>query len=81
MNIDNYITSGVLQDYLFGLLTNKEEKKVEMICHEYPRIANELAAFRKTMEQYAHTAKPFKRAALRKTTWEKVERIWKEDKS
>lgn len=81
MNIDNYITSGVLQDYLFGLLTDEEERKVELICHQYPRIAAELADFRKTMELYTQTAKPFKKAALRKATWEKVEQIWKEDKT
>lgn len=80
-NIDNYITSGVLQDYLFGLLTNEEEQKVEIICHQHPRIASELALFRKTMELYAHTTKPFKRAAFRKATWEKIERIWKEEET
>lgn len=79
MNIGNYITSGILQDYCLGLLTNEEEKKVEIMCHDYPAVAKELQLLQKTLEKYTTNNTVFRRDELRMKVWEAVKKLWEEN--
>ncbi len=79
MNIDDYITSGILQNYCFGLLTKEEERKVEKICTDYPKVARELQLFRNALKEYSSHTKILNREELRRATWESIKKIWEEE--
>lgn len=79
MNIGNYITSGILQDYCLGVLTNEEEKKVEIMCHDYPAVAKELDLLKKSLEKYTAIETIWRRDELRMKVWEAVKKLWEEN--
>ncbi|MDN3677046.1 hypothetical protein QWY90_06950 [Flavobacterium paronense] len=78
MNIGDYITSGILQDYCLGVLTVEEEKKVETMCNNYPAVANELLLLRQSLEKYADNESIWRRDELRIKIWQAVKKIWEE---
>ncbi len=53
MDIQAYIASGKLENYLLGLLTPEEEREVERVAEEYPAIRAELNALEEALETYA----------------------------
>jgi hypothetical protein len=79
MNIGDYITSGILQDYCLGVLTTEEEKKVETMCHDYPAVANELLLLRQSLEKYSSNDTIWQRDELRMKIWQAVKKIWEEN--
>lgn len=79
MNVGDYITSGILQDYCLGILTNKEESKVEAICQAYPEVAMELLLLRLALEKYGGSEDILRRDQLRLAVWEAVRKIWEEN--
>lgn len=76
MNIGDYITSGILQDYCLGLLTVEEERKVEMMCQDYPAVANELHLLQQTLNKYVTIDTIWRRDELRLKVWEAVKKLW-----
>jgi hypothetical protein len=81
MNAGDYITSGILQDYCLGLLTNEEEIKVEAMCHQYPQVARELQLLRQALEKYAGSNKILHRIELRRAVWKNIKKLWEEENS
>ncbi len=79
MSEGDYITSGILEDYCLGLLTAKEELKVEAMCHAYPKVASELHLLRKAIEKYAGSNKIDPRSELRMEVWKAVKKLWEEN--
>lgn len=75
MNEDEYINSGILQQYSLGLLTAEEEKKVEAICLSYPKIAKELVLLRAAIRRYPGYQKR-RRERLRSAIWEAIKKLW-----
>lgn len=53
MNIEEYISSGKLEQYLLGLLTDGEAREVEQVVMAYPEVRTELAAMEDALTQYA----------------------------
>ncbi|MCB0628943.1 MAG: anti-sigma factor [Saprospiraceae bacterium] len=53
MNIEEYISSGKLEQYLLGLLTDGEAREVEQIVQAYPEVRAELNAMEDALTQYA----------------------------
>lgn len=53
MDIDSYITSGVLESYCLGIATGKEREQVEEYLKIYPEIREELSAINDALELYA----------------------------
>ena len=76
MNESDYITSGILQDYCLGLLTDQEERKVEAMCHAYPEVARELKLMHLALEKYAASNNIECRVELRRAVWESVKKLW-----
>lgn len=60
MNIQEYISSGILESYVFGNTSPEESKEVENYAAAYPEIKKELAEIEKTMNAYAteHSVTP-----------------------
>lgn len=77
MNIGDYITSGILQDYCLGMLTAEEERKVETMCHDYPDVAKELQLLQLSLDKYVANDTIGYRYELRLKVWEAVKKLWK----
>lgn len=79
MSEGDYITSGILEDYCLGLLTLEEERRVEAMCHAYPKVAGELRLLRRALEKYAGSNKIHPRSELRMEVWRAVKKLWEEN--
>ncbi len=53
MNTSAYIESGVLEEYVLGVVSVQERQEVECLSHIYPEIQDELVRLEKALEQYA----------------------------
>lgn len=53
MDIQAYISSGVLELYVIGQLSPREMREVEKVAQEYPAVKKELTAIEQTLEAYA----------------------------
>lgn len=53
MDIKTYISSGILELYATGHLSENEQKEVETILQKYPEAQEELLAIQKALEDYA----------------------------
>lgn len=53
MNIQEYISSGILESYIMGLTTEAENKQVEKYALEYPEIKAELDAIEESLLKMA----------------------------
>ena len=53
MDIQKYITSGILEQYVFGNLSAVEQQEVEQYALQYPEIKNEINAIEDALEIYA----------------------------
>src|SRR5436305_14532024 len=51
--IQEYINSGILQAYVFGLATPEEEKNVEEMAGAHAEVRNAIEAFEYDFEEYA----------------------------
>lgn len=60
MNIQAYIESGILEEYVLGTVTPQEKQEVECMSHIYPEIKEELLRTESALEEYAlkHQATP-----------------------
>lgn len=53
MNINDYIKSGVLEEYCLGLTSEEETREVERLAAKYPKIRENLQELCKGIESYA----------------------------
>ncbi|MEO1258433.1 MAG: anti-sigma factor [Bacteroidota bacterium] len=53
MDIQKYIASGILEQYVLGSLSPAEQREVEQLAMQYPEIKNELTAIEEALEKYA----------------------------
>ena len=60
MNINDYISSGILELYVTGELSPAERAEVEAMAVKHPEIRTELEAIEIAMEKYAmmHAVEP-----------------------
>ena len=53
MNIQAYIESGILEEYVLGTVSPQEKQEVECMSHIYPEIKEELLRTERALEEYA----------------------------
>ena len=53
MNIEEYISSGIIESYVLGVLDEREAAEVEANAARYPAISEELRKVQDAMEEYA----------------------------
>ena len=60
MNIQEYISSGIIESYVLGLASAEERAEFERMCAEYPAIREARDAFERSLEAIAmeHTIPP-----------------------
>ena len=72
MNIQAYIESGILEEYVLGTVSSQEKQEVECMSHIYPEIKEELLRTEGALEEYAlrhQTAPP---ASLKESLFAKM---------
>lgn len=55
MDIQKYIASGILEQYVLGTLSAAERSEVERFAAQYPAIRQEIEAIEGAFEEYAHS--------------------------
>ncbi|MBA4168586.1 MAG: anti-sigma factor [Chitinophagaceae bacterium] len=53
MNIQEYISSGIIESYVFGLADPAEREEFERLCAAHPEVREAREAFEISLEQYA----------------------------
>ncbi len=71
-NTQNYIDSGILEQYVLGLLTEQEQNEVEQYAKQDPQIQTEISAIETALEGYASLYAQTPPAALKQTIWSQI---------
>ncbi|KAA5534628.1 anti-sigma factor [Taibaiella lutea] len=60
MDVQQYISSGIIETYVLGMASEEEVRELMMLCEQYPEIKEALLSVQADMEQYAtlHAAQP-----------------------
>ncbi|MBG8553701.1 anti-sigma factor [Hymenobacter guriensis] len=60
MDIQQYIESGMLEQYVLGTLTVREQQEVEQLANEFPAVQAEISRIQQDLDAYAaaHAATP-----------------------
>ena len=53
MNVQEYISSGIIESYVLGLASPEEQQEFEAVCAQYPEVLEARIAFEFTLEQQA----------------------------
>ena len=53
MNIDQYISSGIIESYVLGLASEEERSEFEQLCLQYPELVAARNEFEKSLEKQA----------------------------
>lgn len=72
MNIEEYISSGILETYALGELSAKEREEVEKNLQQYPALRDELSKIELTMEALLMKAALKPRAEVKQNLFEKI---------
>ncbi len=79
MNVQEYISSGVVESYVLGLASNEERREFEELCLQYPEVLEARNAFELSLEkqamQYAEAPAP----ALKARIWNEIKDEAKEE--
>jgi mannose-6-phosphate isomerase-like protein (cupin superfamily) len=73
LNINNYIKSGVLEEYVLGTLTDKERLKVEALAVEYSEIKAEINAIENSIENFSSAFSDSRASDLKESILETIE--------
>ena len=72
MNIQEYISSGIVESYVLGLASNEERTEFEQLCATHAELRQAREAFEKSLEEHAlDTAMPAP-AGLKKQIWSEL---------
>ncbi len=75
MNIEEYISSGILETYALGELSAKEREDVEKNLQQYPALRDELSKIEETMEAVLMKAALNPRAEVKQKLFEKINKV------
>ncbi len=59
MDIQEYISSGILELYVYGALTEEESKEVTRILREHPEVKKEVEEIENALQQLAFSTAPY----------------------
>jgi anti-sigma-K factor RskA len=78
MNINEYISSGILEQYVSGTASAQERQEVECMSHIYPEIHAELLSVQDALEAFAQAQAVAPPAHLRQNIFDSIATIEKE---
>ncbi len=73
MDIKKYISSGILEQYVLGLVSEKDRKEVEQYMDQYPEIKKEVETIEKALEKYAEANKIKASSGLEESIMSEIE--------
>lgn len=79
MNVNEYISSGILESYALGELSETERLEVERNLAQYPELRRELASIEETMETFFMKAGKTPRAGVKEKILEAATHVRKLD--
>ncbi|MBX6380101.1 MAG: anti-sigma factor [Thermoflavifilum aggregans] len=73
MDIQEYISSGIIELYVLGMLSEQEAAEVKAYARQYREVQQAIEMYEQTLEQYAslHAVQP--PAALKEKIWQKLQ--------
>lgn len=74
MNIEEYISSGILETFALGELSAKEREEVEKNLQQYPALRDELSKIELTMEAFLMKAALKPREEVKQNLFEKIKK-------
>lgn len=75
MNIETYISSGIIETYCLGLSTEAEAQEVETFCMIYPIIKAEVEALQMALNGYARSFKKRAPLGLKKAVFDEIDAL------
>jgi hypothetical protein len=75
MNINDYISSGILEQYVSNTASTQERQEVECMSHIYPEIHAELIAIQGALEAYAFEQTKTPPAHLRQNIFDAIDAL------
>jgi mannose-6-phosphate isomerase-like protein (cupin superfamily) len=78
MNIQEYIETGILEQYCLCVLADDEVREVEAMRSKYPEVGAEIRNIESVLEGYATTFAQEPPAELKETIWGTLENLNKE---
>lgn len=78
MDIRTYISSGVLEDYCLGVLDDAKSAQVEQMAAMHAEIKTEIAAFQRSLEQYAVAVSKYPSPGLKNNLFDTIDTLAKE---
>ena len=81
MDIQEYISTGVIEAYVLGIATDEEVRELERMSLQHPEIATAIATYKKDLDEYSilHSVKP--PAHLKEEIWKALDVAENESKS
>lgn len=73
MDIQAYISSGILESYVLGLASEKERAEVEKLSNQFPEIREEIRSIEASLENYAFAHEITPPTGLDKIIWNKIQ--------
>ena len=73
MNIQEYISSGIIESYVLGLATAEERIEFEQLCSQYPELVKARKQFEEAIEKQAMENAPTPPAFLRERIWSEIQ--------
>lgn len=74
MNIKEYISSGILEDYVMGLVSEQDAREVERMAELHPEIREEIKTIQTALENYAGKYKIAPSPSLKKKIWAGIQK-------
>src|ERR1043165_3685511 len=78
MNIQEYIDTGILEQYCLCMLAEEEMQEVEAVRSKYPEIGAEICNIEASLEQYAKAYVQAPPAELKEEIWDTLQNLNKE---
>ena len=81
MNINEFIASGVIEDYCLGIASEEAVRQLEAYCQEYPGIQEEVEAVQQALNGYAQQFEQQARPELKAAILLEIDRIESEEQT
>jgi len=75
MKIEDFIKSGVLEEYCLGLLSVQKQTQVEKLCRKNSVIADQLRCLQEGLETYVLKKYSWENKGLKNKIWKKIEKL------
>src|SRR4051812_25489960 len=78
MDIQAYLASGILEEYILGHLSEERQSEVARLCSEYPQLETERHKIEETLFAYASSQAVMPPFQMQDQIWETLENLTKE---